>query len=116
MKIAAAIFIPVISALLIARVAVPVDEPLEIEDPTQFSYTMPWSYGSLDEALWLALDDIATIRKYMPPEVDHFRVVIPPYGNNPSFVFMMFERSDLELLAAGELAPELFIRDHVTFD
>ncbi len=116
MKIATAIFIPIISALLIARVAVPVDEPLEIEDPALFSYTMPWSYGSLDEALWLALDDIATIRKYMPPEVDHYRVVIPPYGDNTSFVFIMFERSDLELLAAGELAPELFIRNHVTFD
>ncbi len=116
MKIAVAIFIPVISALLIAKVAVPVDEPLEIEDTTEFSYTMPWSYASLDEALWMALDDIATIRKYMPPEVDHYRVVIPPYGDNTSFVVMRFEHSDLELLAAGEVAPELFIRNHVTFD
>ncbi len=116
MKIATAIFIPAISALLLARVAVPVAEPLEVVDPTEFSYTMPWSYGSLDEALWLALGDVATIRKYMPPEVDHFRVVIPPYGDNTSFVFIQFERSDLELLAAGELAPELFIRDYVTFD
>ncbi len=116
MKIATAILIPAISALLIARVAVPVDEPTVIVDPTQFSYTMPWSYGSLDEALWMALDDISTIRKYMPPEVDHYRVIIPPYGDNTSFVVIMFERSDLELLAAGELAPELFIRNHVTFD
>ncbi len=116
MRIAAAVFIPVISALLIARVAIPVDEPGEIEDPTEFSYTMPWSYGSLDEALWLAVDDIATIKKYMPPDVDHFRVVIPPYGDNTSIIFITFERSDLELLAAGELAPELFIRDHVKFE
>ena len=116
MKIATALFIPAISALLLARAVVPVDEPLEITDPTEFSYTMPWSYGSLDEALWLALDDIATIRKYMPPEVDHFRVVIPPYGDNTSFIFITFDRSDLELLATGELAPEMFIRNHVTFE
>ncbi len=116
MKIATAIFIPVISALVIARATVPVDEPQEVLDPTEFSYTMPWSYQSLEEAVWLAVDDIATIKKYMPSKVDHFKVIIPPYGSNTSTVQLKFARADLELLAAGELTAEVFIRDYVEFE
>ncbi len=116
MKIATAIFVPVISALIIARVTVPVNEPEEALDPTGFSYTMPWSYASLEEAVWLAVDDIATIKKYMPSEVDHFSVVIPPYGNNTTTIHLAFARADLELLAAGELTTEIFIRDYVEFE
>ena len=116
MKIATAIFVPVISALIIARMTIPVEEPEEAIDPTEFSYTMPWSYGSLDEAVWLAVDDLATIKKYMPSKVDHFSVVIPPYGSNTNTFHLSFARADLELLAAGELTTEIFIREYVQFE
>ncbi len=115
MKIATAIFVPVMSALIIARATVPVNEPQETLDPTEFSYTMPWSYQSLDEAVWLAVDDIATIKKYMPSAVDHFKVIIPPYGSSVSTIELEFARADLELLTAGEVTAEVFIREYVEF-
>ncbi len=114
MKIAAvAAIIPLLSVLLLNGVEV--STPPEYSDAETFSYTMPWNYSSLEEAVWLAVDDIANIRKYMDEDVSRYTVVIPARGNLDERVVISIEKADFDELANGSVTSEEFIRNSVRF-
>jgi len=114
MKIAAvAAIIPLLSVLFLDRVEVST-QPVFNDDET-FSYTMPWNYSSLDEAVWLAVDDIANIRKYIDEDVSRYVVVIPARGTLEERVVLSIDKVDFDDLAEGNVSSEEFIRNAVSF-
>jgi hypothetical protein len=114
MKIAAvAAIIPLLTVLFLNRVEV--STPLELSDDETFSYTMPWTYSSLDEAVWLAVDDLANIRKYIDEDVSRYVVVIPARGALEERVVLAIDKVDFDELTAGSVTADEFIRNSVSF-
>ncbi len=114
MKIAAvAAIIPLLSVLFLSRVKVST-QPVYSDDET-FSYTMPWNYSSLDEAVWLAVDDLANIRKYIDEDITRYMVVIPARGTLEERVVLAIDKVDFDNLVAGNVSSAEFIRDAVSF-
>ncbi len=75
-----------------------------------------WQSRSFDEAVWLAVDRIATLEENLPEQVENFQVEMQPAGDTQIAVQLAFSRSDLAALKAGDLSPEDFIREHVRFE
>ncbi|MCK4577525.1 MAG: hypothetical protein KAU50_01965 [Candidatus Marinimicrobia bacterium] len=116
MKLVALALVPILSVLMVTGPSLHKDQSQEVEDLSLFSYTLPWSYSSLEEAVWLAVDDVSHIQKYLPPEVDRYQVRIPPIADNTDVYVLVFGKASLEKLIAGDITSEEFVRDHVKFN
>lgn len=83
---------------------------------TTFRHASQWAEESFDEAMWQAVDEIAALEETIAPEVELFFVELRPVEEPLQAVQLAFDRESLLRLMAGELAPEAFVRDHITFD
>lgn len=124
MKLLTVTFIPVVSALILGGAFMAHDEygtePLTDNLATDDSfnslrYVMEWKSGSFDEALWLAMNQVATLEDGLPQQVENFQVEIQPEGSTQPSVHLVFRRTDFALLKAGAIAPEVFMRDYVRY-
>ncbi len=79
------------------------------------SYTVVWGPHSFDEAIWRAVEWVANVKDSVAQHVDRFQVQIRYTSDDYPPITVAFDRADLELLAAGTLAPEDFIRERVEF-
>ncbi len=124
MKLFTVAFIPVVSALILGSAfmvhdeydAAPLtDNPAADESYKSLRYIMVWNSGSFDEALWLAMNQVATLEDGLPQQVDRFQVEIQSKGTTQPTVQLAFSRTDFTLLKAGAIAPEVFMRDYVRY-
>ncbi len=81
-----------------------------------FRHASHWAEESFDEAVWQAVDEVAALEETIAPEVELFFVELRPVEDRLQLVQLAFDRESLLRLMAGELAPEAFVRDHITFD
>ena len=109
--ISLAVALALSSSLLVSQDRTPVDVAT-----FQFRHMAAWSLGSFDEALWLAIDEVATMEEFLPPSIERFHVTMHPVQDTVLVVELAFQRDALLRLKAGELAPEQFVRDYVDFD
>lgn len=79
-------------------------------------YTVTLSSRSFDEAVWLAVNEIADIEDSLPREIEIFHVEVQPPDEAMTVIHLQFDRVSLAKLKAGEIAPENFIREHVEFN
>ena len=84
--------------------------------PGNLWHTVPWGAESFDEVLWLAVDEVAAMEDVMAPEVETIHLELHRSGDNAEEVQLVFDRAALIMLKAGELAPEMFVRDYVEFN
>lgn len=79
------------------------------------SYTVVWGPHSFDEAIWRAVEWVASVKDGVAQHEDRFRVQIRYTSDAYPPITVAFDRADLEQLAAGSLAPADFIRQRVEF-
>lgn len=84
--------------------------------PYTLRHTATWGSRSFDEALWLAVDEIADIEDGLPQEIENFHVVVQSTDEAMAEIHLHFDRASLAKLMAGEIAPANFIRDYVEFN
>ncbi|MFB0515823.1 MAG: hypothetical protein ACETWG_04355 [Candidatus Neomarinimicrobiota bacterium] len=116
MKLVKITVLPLAAALILVGVLLATKDYSTTE--TQFfslGYTISWGSRSFDEAVWLAVEAIAVIEENLPEEVDNFRVAVLPTDSAYSVVYVDFNRAGLRQLKAGQVAPEIFIREYVSF-
>ena len=99
------------SSLLVSR-----DRTAVNSATVRFQHTATWGAGTFDEALWLAIDELATMEELLPPSIERFHVLMRPAQDTLFTVELAFQRDALLRLRDGELAPEQFVRDHVDFN
>ena len=88
--------------------------PTKVAAP--FDYSVSWGSRSFDEAIWLAVDEMARLDENLPPEIQRFHVALESAGELMPTVYLDFDRVYLAQLKAGEISPEMFIREHVDFN
>lgn len=85
---------------------------------------LPWVYVSVaecqtarcfDEAIWKALENVASVEAELPAHLQTIVVHIRPDEHVAAPVKMTFTRSDLHRLINGSLSPDLFLRELVEF-
>ena len=81
-----------------------------------FRHASQWAGESFDEAVWQAVDEVAALEETISPDVELFFVELRPVEEPLQVVQLAFDRESLLRLKAGQLAPEAFVRDHITFD
>ena len=84
--------------------------------PHTLRYTATWGPRSFDEAVWLAVSEIADVEDTLPREIESFHVEVQPPDEAMPAIHLQFDRASLAKLKAGEIAPENFIREHVEFN
>jgi len=117
MKIFNIIIFPLAAALVLggALLATKDYSPVKLETH-DLRYTVTWSSRSFDEAVWLAVSEIADIEDSLPREIESFHVEVQPPDEAMPVIHLQFNRVSLAKLKAGEIAPENFIREHVEFN
>ena len=124
MKLLTVTIIPVVSALILGGAFMAhddydagtlADNVAADESVTNLRYVLEWDSGSFDEALWLAMRQVAALEDGMPQQIENFQVEIQPKGKTQPSVQLAFRRTDLALLKAGTIAPEVFMRDYVRY-
>lgn len=124
MKLLSVTIIPIVSALILGsafmvhdvyNAEAPADNLDSEESFKNLRYVMAWESGSFDEALWLALHQVATLEDGLPRQVERIQVEIQPKGSDLPSVQLAFRRTDLVSLKAGAIAPEVFLRDYVRY-
>ena len=88
----------------------------EVAITVRLNSTATWGPVSFDEAAWLAVERIAALDEGLPPEVEEYRIALLLSNKGAVPVHLHFSRADLELLMAGVIAPEVFMRERVAFD
>ncbi len=81
-----------------------------------YRHASQWGLESFDEAVWQAVDEVATLEASLAPEVDKFYVELRPVAEPLQAVQLAFDRASLLRLMAGELTPETFVRNHISFE
>ena len=111
-------FIPLVTGLVLGRAAtlVPAISPAIEVGHNLSDYTVIWGPRSFDEAVWRAVERIATLEVTSPTRVERFQVEIRSSQDTYPPIVLAFDRIALEHLIAGKLAPEVFIRERVQFD
>ena len=116
MKIFNVAAFPIASVLALTGGLLVTRDVSRIETQTQdFQLTTSWGSQSFDEAVWLAVDEIAGIEENLPVEVDKFQVRVESSYEDIPPIYIQFDRASLIRLKAGEITPENFMRAHVTF-
>ena len=108
--------LPLVAALILVGVLLGTKDYSTIEaDFFSLGYTVTWSPQdrSFDEAVWLAVTEMAQLEENLPPEVENFRVAVLSSDDEYPVVYLDFNRTNLDLLKAGAVPPEIFIRDYV---
>ncbi len=106
--------LPLASALvLIGALLATKDYSTVNSDFFSLGYTATWGSRSFDETIWQAVTEMAELEENLPEEVDNFRVAVLPSDTDYDVVYLDFDRASLAGLKAGEIAPEMFIRDYV---
>ena len=118
LKVLSASLIPLITLLVLSESLSPTSEfsPVSDQKFEMRSYTTVWDSGSFDQELWYTLEWIAKEEGFLPLEVKRFQVDILSYSDTNRTVSLDFDRSDLIRLKAGEVRPEIFIREFVKFN
>ena len=80
------------------------------------SHTVTWGSRSFDEAVWLAVSEMADIEDSLPREIESFHVAVQSSDEAMPVIHLQFDRASLTELKAGEITPENFIREHVEFN
>lgn len=99
------------SSLLVSRDRTAVDAAT-----VRFQHTATWDAETFDEALWLAIDEVATMEEFLPPSIERFYVTMHPAQDSVFTVELAFNRAALLRLKDGDLAPEQFVREYVDFN
>lgn len=110
------VILPLVAALVLVGVLLGTKDYSTIEaDFFSLGYTVTWSpqSRSFDEAIWLAVTEMAQLEENLPPEVENFRVAVLASSDDYPVVYLDFDRANLQLLKTGEIPPELFIREYV---
>jgi hypothetical protein len=107
---------PLVAALVLVGVLLGTKDYTTVEaDFFSLGYTVTWSpqSRSFDEAVWLAVTEMAALEENLPDEVENFRVAVLSSDDAYPVVYLDFNRANLALLKSGEIPPELFIREYV---
>lgn len=105
-----------VSALILVGVVLATKDYSTIEaDFFSLGYTVSWGAESrsFDEAVWQAITEMAQLEENLPEEVENFRVAVLPSDSNYPVVYLDFNRTNLVRLKAGEIPPEIFIREYI---
>ena len=78
-------------------------------------YTVVWGPRSFDEAVWRGVEWVANLAAGAPTVEERFQVEIRSATDAYPPVIVAFGREDLDRLARGLVAPEVFIREHMEF-
>ncbi|UCD36891.1 MAG: hypothetical protein JSW54_08600 [Fidelibacterota bacterium] len=111
--------LPLFAALVLVGVVLATKDYTTIEaDFFSLGYTVSWSpqSRSFDEAVWQAVTEMAVLEENLPAEVENFRVAVLASDGTYPVVYLDFNRANLELLKAGEITPEIFIRSYVSMN
>ncbi|MFC1619971.1 hypothetical protein ACFL45_08500 [Candidatus Neomarinimicrobiota bacterium] len=68
-----------------------------------------------DEAIWKALENVASVEPELPDRLQTIIVQIRPDEHVAAPVELTFTRSDLQRLINGGLSPDQFLRELVVF-
>ena len=117
MKIFNIIIFPLASALVLGGALLATKDYSPVKTETyDLRYTVTWSSRSFDEAVWLAVNEIADIEDSLPREIESFHVEVQSSDEAMTVIHLQFDRASLAKLKAGEITPENFIREHVEFN
>ena len=117
MKIFNVTLFPLASALILGGALLATkDHSPDKTETYDLRYTVTWGSRSFDEAVWLAVNEIADIEDSLPREIASFHVEVQPPDEAMPVIHLQFDRASLAKLKAGEIAPENFIRERVKFN
>ncbi|UCH63438.1 MAG: hypothetical protein JSU77_03005 [Fidelibacterota bacterium] len=117
MKVLNITILPLASALVLGGALLTTkDYSANRAEANDLRHMVTWDGGSFDEAVWLAVDELAGLEDDLPRRVESFHVEILAADEAMPMIHLQFNRESLTLLKAGIITPEYFIREYVEFN